>query len=78
MLVWTIVCIVLSAAYALEVVNELRTMDYYLIFLAFAWAPYLIGALILKLCGSATKIYREVVLAGYSLFYLFVLITSAI
>lgn len=76
MLVWTIVCVVLSGAYAMEIVKGLRTMDYYFTFLAFAWVPYVIGAVILKLRGTATKLYREVVMVGYTLFYLFVLLTS--
>ena len=54
MLVWTIVCVVLSGAYAMEIVKGLRTMDYYFTFLAFAWVPYVIGAVILKLRGTAT------------------------
>ena len=76
MLVWTIVCVVLSAAYVLEVLKGQRTQEYYITFLCAAWVPYLIGAVVMKLRGSATKLYREVVLTGYTLFCLFVLVTS--
>ena len=76
LLIWTVVCIILSGAYALEVVKHLRTTDYYLLFLAVAWVPYLIGLIVMKIRGTKTKAYREVVLHGYTIFYLFVLVTS--
>ena len=48
MFFWMGICLVLSAAYALEVKNGQRTFGYYLGFLAAAWVPFLIGALVLK------------------------------
>ena len=77
MISWAVVCIILSAAYALEVVKEQRTLTYYFTFLAAAWVPFLIGAVVLKIRGMKTRVYREIVLVGYGLFYLFVLWTSA-
>lgn len=77
MIFWAIVCLVLSAAYALEVMKEQRTTEYYMVFLAVAWVPFLIGAVILKIRGMKSRAYREIVLIGYSLFYFFVLWTSA-
>jgi len=74
---WAAVCLVLSAAYALEVVKEQRTMGYYMVFLAAAWVPFLIGAVVLKIRGMKTRAYREIVLIGYGSFYFFVLWTSA-
>lgn len=77
MLYWMGICLVLSAAYALEVKNGQRTTAYYLNFLMSAWAPFLIGALVLKIRGMKTRVYREIVVIGYGLFYMFVLWTSA-
>ena len=77
MLYWLGICLVLSAAYALEVKNGQRTMGYYLNFLMSAWAPFLIGALVLKIRGMKTRVYREIVVIGYGLFYMYVLWTSA-
>lgn len=77
MIFWAIVCLVLSAAYALEVMKEQRTTEYYMVFLAAAWVPFVIGAVVLKIRGMKTRAYREIVLFGYGLFYLFVLWTSA-
>lgn len=77
MISWAVICIILSAAYALEVRNGQRSLSYYLTFLTAAWAPFLIGAVVLKIRGMKTRVYREIVLIGYGLFYLFVLWTSA-
>ena len=77
MFFWMGICLVLSAAYALEVKNGQRTFGYYLGFLAAAWVPFLIGALVLKIRGMKTRAYREIVVIGYGLFYMFVLWTSA-
>ena len=77
MFYWMGICLVLSAAYALEVKNGQRTLGYYLVFLAAAWVPFLVGALVLKIRGMKTRAYREIVVIGYGLFYMFVLWTSA-
>ena len=77
MIFWAVVCLVLSAAYALESMKGQRTWGYYGAFMAFAWVPFLIGVIVLKVRGMKTRAYREIVLFGYGLFYLFVLWTSA-
>ena len=77
MFFWMGICLVLSAAYALEVKNEQRTVGYYILFLVSAWVPFLIGALVLKIRGMKTRAYREIVVIGYGIFYMFVLWTSA-
>lgn len=74
---WAVICVILSAAYALEVVKGQRTPGYYALFMTAAWLPFLIGAAVLKIRGMKTRAFREVVLVGYGLFYLFVLWTSA-
>ena len=74
---WAVICIILSAAYALEVMKDQRTTTYYLVFLAAAWVPFLIGLVVLKLRSMKTRAFREIVIVGYGLFYMFVLWTSA-
>ena len=73
---WAAVCAGLSGAYALEVMKGQRTVEYYITFLCALWIPYMIGAVVLWLRGMKTRAYREVVLVGYGLFYLFILMTS--
>lgn len=77
MISWAVICIILSAAYALEVMKGQRTTTYYISFLAAAWVPFLIGAVVLKIRGMKARALREIVIVGYGLFYLFVLWTSA-
>lgn len=77
MISWAVICVILSAAYALEVMKGQRTTTYYITFLTAAWAPFLIGAVVLKIRGMKTRALREIVIVGYGLFYLFVLWTSA-
>ncbi|WP_310602899.1 methyl-accepting chemotaxis protein [Anaerosporobacter sp.] len=76
MSVWLILCIVLSGAYALEIVKGLRTIDYYITFLLVCWVPFSVGLAVLKLKGSASDIYKDIVGFGYGIFYVFVIMTT--
>lgn len=76
MAIWAILGIVLSAAYALEIVKGLRTVQYYIVFVLVCWIPFIVGLLVLKVKGRATKYYREVLVFGYGIFYAFVLMTT--
>lgn len=76
MIIWLTLNIVLSAAYAIEIMKGLRTGSYYVTFLSICWVPFLIGLLVLKVKGMGTPIYKEVVLIGYGIFYTFVLLTT--
>lgn len=76
MAIWAILGIVLSAAYALEIVKGLRTVQYYIVFVLVCWIPFIVGLLVLKVKGRATKYYREVLVIGYGIFYAFVLMTT--
>ncbi len=74
--VWLMLCIVLSGAYVIEIVKGLRGMDYYIKFLLICWTPFLAGAIILKVKGKSTDIYKHIVAIGYGIFYTFVILTS--
>lgn len=76
MAIWLILCMVLSGAYAIEIVKGLRTLDYYIMFLAVCWIPFFIGLIILKIRGIGTSIYKDVIILGYGAFYIFVLWTT--
>lgn len=75
--IWLILNITLSLSYALEVVKGSRTMNYYILFLVICWLPFVIGAAVLKVLGTSTKIYKDIVATGYGCFYTFVLFTSS-
>ncbi|MBR3683674.1 MAG: PilZ domain-containing protein [Lachnospiraceae bacterium] len=75
--VWFIVNIVFTVAYLLEVTKGARTWGYYGIFMALAWGPLIAGYLLLKLRGADSRWYREIMCAGYGIFFAFSLFTCA-
>ena len=76
MAIWMTLNLVLTVAYALEVVKGLRTISYYLTFVAFAWVPFAAGLILLKLKGTSTKYYKDFIAVGYGAFYTYVLMTT--
>lgn len=76
MIMWLLIGIILSAAYLIEVLKGASTPEYYISFLAICWLPFFTGLLVLKLKGSSTQIYSEVISVGYGLLYLFVLMST--
>ena len=72
---WIAILVVLTAAYALEVVKGQKTMAFYFVFLAFAWVPVLLGVIMLKIRGTHTRIFQEIIAVGYGIFYFFVIPT---
>lgn len=76
MIIWMTLCIVLTGAYALEIIKELRTIEYYIVFLLFCWGPFIGGFILLKLRGGDNKYYRYILVLGYGIFYTFVMLTT--
>ncbi len=76
MAMWAVIGVVLSAAYAIEIVKELRTIGYYLTFLAICWVPFFLGLVVLKVRGMHTRLYKEIIAIGYSIFFCFVMMTT--
>ena len=56
--IWLIFAILLSANYGSDVANGLRTGSYYFVFLLLCWLPILIGAILLRIKGFTTELYR--------------------
>lgn len=76
MAIWVTLGIVLSVAYAIEIVKGLRTIDYYITFLAFCWVPFIAGLVLVKIKGWDSPLYKYVITVGYGIFYVFVLLTT--
>jgi len=74
--IWIAINAILSIAYAIEVLKDQKTMDFYVIFLILAWLPVLIGVIVLFVRGMHTKIFREIIAIGYGIFFAFVLVTA--
>ena len=73
---WMIINLILALAYILEVVKGVRTIEYYITFMAFAWVPFFIGVAVLKIKGMDTGLYKHVISYGFGIFYLYVVITT--
>jgi len=73
---WMAISLVLTAAYAIEIVKGLRTVPYFLIFLALCWLPFIAGLILIKVKGAETPYYRIILATGYAVFFAFVLMTT--
>lgn len=76
LLMWTLINVILTALYILEVFKGGRTPGYLAVFLSICWIPHIAGLLVLKIKGGSTWIYREFVSIGYGILFLFVLMTT--
>lgn len=76
MAIWCTLGIVLSGAYIIEIVKGLRTIDYYITFLAFCWVPFIAGLVFVKFKGWASAGYKRFVAYGYGVFFVFVMLTT--
>lgn len=73
---WLAMMIILSAAYSIEIVKGLKTVQYFILMEMFAWIPFIIGLIVLKVKGWHTKYYQDIVGLGYSGFYIYIMLTS--
>lgn len=73
---WTLINVILTVLYILEVFKGGRTPEYLAVFLCICWLPHIAGLLVLKIKGGSTWVYREFVSIGYGVLFLFVLMTT--
>lgn len=73
---WLVMSLVLSAAYALEVVKGLKSPEFYLIMELLCWGPFVYGLIVLNVKGWHTKLYQDIVGIGYGVFYLYIMMTA--
>ena len=73
---WLAMLVVLSAAYAIEIVKGLKSPTYFLIMELIAWVPFIIGLIVVKKQGWHSKLYHNIVGFGYGFFYLYIMVTS--
>lgn len=74
--IWVIMDVILTVAYAVEVVKGARTVPYYIAFLAVCWLPFFFSLIMLKIKGADWGYYKDVVVVGYGIFYSYVLLTT--
>ena len=75
-LMWVVMSAVLSAAYVIEIIKGLKTVEYFILMEICCWGPMIIGFIILKIKGWHAKCYRDICAAGYWLFYAYIMFTS--
>lgn len=75
-MIWLILNFILTISYGSETSQGLRTPGYFAIFLAVCWLPFLLGQFLLKFDGRASSYYKYVIAIGYSVFYMYVLVTT--
>lgn len=76
MIVWLLICLILTAAYIIECVSGKRTLTYTVVFLIVCWVPVVLAFLFIKLKGLDTTYCKETVAVGYGLFFAFVAFTG--
>ena len=76
MLMWLVLSIVLSVAYVMEVVKGQKTVQFYVIMELLCWIPFVIGLIVLKIKGTHSKLYMDIVGTGYGIFYLYIMLTA--
>ncbi len=72
---WAVICVVLMAAYAVELVKDNRSIVYYLIFLAITIIPMSVCFCIYKK-DETSKMVPLITAVGYGVMYMFVLFTG--
>ena len=76
LMMWTILNVIFTVLYLLEMFKGGRTLQYLIVFFSICWIPYILGLLALKIKGMSTTIYAQFVSVGYLLLFLFVLMTT--
>lgn len=76
MAVWLLLCLFLSLVCVGEAMQGTYTVRYMITYLLICWIPFVIGAVVLRVQGMASLLYKFVVAAGYGIFYIFAVSTS--
>ena len=75
-IMWVVMSVVLSAAYVIEIIKGLKSIEYFIFMELCCWVPVIMGQIILKTRGAHAKCYRDICAAGYWLFYAYIMFTS--
>ena len=73
---WLAMLVVLSVAYAMEIVKGLKSPSYFIVMELIAWIPFIAGLVAVKIQGWHSKLYHNICGVGYGFFYLYIMVTS--
>jgi len=76
LVMWLVMSLVLSIAYVFEIKKGLKTTQFYIIMELICWVPILIGFVVLKIKGMHTKVFQNIMGAGFGLLYLYIMMTA--
>ena len=76
MWMWLALNVVLSAAYAIEIIKGLKTVQYYVIMELICWVPFIFGLIVLKVKGWHSKLYQDIIGFGFGFVYLYIMLTA--
>ena len=76
MWMWLAMGIVFSITYAIEILKGLKSPLFYVLLELCCWVPFIFGLVVLKIKGTHTKYYQDIVGVGYGIFYLYIMMTS--
>lgn len=75
-IMWLSMGIVLSIAYAIEIIKGLKSVQFFVLLEMCFWIPFIFGQVVLRLEGAHSKHYQDIVGVGYGIFYLYIMMTS--
>ena len=73
---WLAMLVVFSATYAIDVAKGRRSTAYYAMLLVCGWVPFVAGCILLKLQGTDTKHFKNVLAYGFGIVYLYIMVTT--
>lgn len=76
MIMWLTMNVVLSVAYAIEIMKGLKTVQYYVLMELTCWVPFIVGLFVLKAKGKDSRLYKYIVGFGFGAFYSYIMLTS--
>lgn len=76
MWMWLAMNVVLSGAYAIEIIKGLKSVQYYVVMELICWVPFIFGLVMMKVKGGHYKAYQDIVGGGFGAFYLYIMLTS--
>ena len=75
--IWLVFALLLSANYGTDTSQGLYPANNYIVFLILCWIPFFAGDIFLRIKGKESKYYRYFLVIGYSIFYTFLICTTA-
>ncbi len=74
--IWVVILTILTAEYGIETLNGTRTVQLYVGLCALGWGPVILNLILMKIRGTHTRAFVEVLACGYGFFYVYIMFTA--